>query len=306
MDSALLTIRPASSDRGVLFGILLFLVAMAILPVMDGFAKYLGATVPVVEIVWARFTFHTALILPIAFARYGITTVLRPPKPHLQVVRSLLLVMSTVFFFGALRYLPLADALALIFINPIIVTVLAPFCLGEKVGLRRWLAVIVGFAGTLIIIRPGFAELNAGTGLAIAAGVSIAAYFLLTRRLSGTSEPLVTLAYTGVVGAVVSTGALPFFWVTPSWPELAMMIGIGLIAAVGHYLIIRAYDHAPAPVLAPFGYAEIVMATVVGYVAFGDIPDRWTALGVVVLIASGLYISVREGTRRDRRAESST
>jgi drug/metabolite transporter (DMT)-like permease len=108
------------------------------------------------------------------------------------------------------------------------------------------------------------------------------------------------LAYTGVVGAVVSTGALPFLWVTPSWPELAMMIGIGLIAAVGHYLIIRAYDHAPAPVLAPFGYAEIVMATVVGYVAFGDIPDRWTALGVVVLIASGLYISVRESARRNR------
>lgn len=299
MESAQLTTRPGS-DRGILFGIATLLVAMAILPVMDGFAKYLGTTLPLIEIVWARFTFHTMLILPIALAGNGVRTVLSPPKPQLQIARSLLLVLSTLFFFGALRSLPLADALALLFINPIIVTALSPVFLGEKVGMRRWLAVVVGFIGTVIIIRPGFATIGPGTVLALAAGCTIAAYFVLTRRLSGTTEPLVTLAYTGVVGAIVSTCLLPFVWVAPSWTELTLMVAIGAIAAAGHYLIIRAYDHAPAPVLAPFGYAEIVMATVVGYVAFGDIPDGWTAVGVVVLIASGLYISLREGTRRGR------
>lgn len=300
MDPARLSTDPASPDRGVMFGIATILVAMIILPVMDGFAKYLAGTLPVAEIVWARFLFHTVLILPLALARHGAAAVLRPSRPHLQLARSLLLVLSTLFFFGALSRLPLADALALIFINPIIVTMLAPVFLGEKVGLRRWIAVAVGFAGTLIIIRPGFAEINVGTALALAAGCTIAAYFLLTRRLAGTAEPLVTLAYTGLAGAVMSTCALPFLWVTPTAAELAMMVAVGVIAATGHYLIIRAYDHAPAPVLAPFGYAEMVMATVVGYVAFGDIPDRWTVLGVVVLIASGFYISVRERARRNR------
>lgn len=296
---------PGAVDRDLPVAIVTILAAMAILPVMDGFAKFLGATVPILVITWARFTFHTAVILPAAIIRHGPRRVFRPANPIYQVARSILLVVSTLLFFASLRHLPLADALALIFINPIVVTVFAPLWLGEHVGLRRWIAVLVGFAGTLIIVRPGFAEFNIGTAYALCAGFAVGAYFLVTRRLSGSAEPLVTLAYTGLVGAAATTCMLPAFWVTPTLPEFGMLACIGLIAACGHYLIIRAYDRAPAPVLAPFGYAEMIMATVVGYIGFGDIPDRWTILGVAILIASGLYISMRERVRHAPGADQS-
>jgi drug/metabolite transporter (DMT)-like permease len=173
--------------------------------------------------------------------------------------------------------------------------------LKEKVGLRRLGAVIVGFIGALIILRPGIGVFRWPALFSLGSGICYGFYAIATRKLAGTAPPLVTAGFTALVGAVVMSLSAPLYWVTPSLFQLAIMVLIGLIAAVGHYLVILSYERAQASLLAPFAYYEIVMAVVVGYVMFGDLPDPWTWVGIAVLAASGIYISLRErqlGLRR--------
>jgi drug/metabolite transporter (DMT)-like permease len=184
--------------------------------------------------------------------------------------------------------------LALVFISPLIVTALSPLILGEHVGIRRWSAVIVGFCGALVIIRPGLGVFEPAALLAAGAGAVYATYLIATRKLSGSAPPLVTLAYTALLGAVVMTAIQPAVWIWPAPTDWLWMAGMGALAATGHFLLIKAFDHAPASVLAPFTYSEMAMATAVGYFAFGDFPDALTWVGVAIIVASGLYISFRE------------
>jgi drug/metabolite transporter (DMT)-like permease len=281
-------------EGSVITGIILMLVSMSVVPLMDGIAKDLSARFSVVEIVWARYFFHLLYLLPVVLLRHG-PTALMPRYPVLQMIRGGLLLGSTIFFFAAIAVMPIADALAIVFISPLLVTALSPVLLGEKVGIRRWMAVIVGFFGALIIIRPGVNSVDTGTLLALGAGTLYAFYMIATRKLSGSAPPLVTLTFTALLGAVVMSAAAPFQWITPGAIDLSMMAAMGGCAALGHYLLIKAFDHAPASVLAPFSYSEIVMATAVGLVFFGDFPDLWTWVGVAVIISSGVYISIREG-----------
>lgn len=287
-------IRPGDNPAR---GILLMVAAMMIVPFMDAIAKYLAADYPVTQIVWARFFFHFAIMAPIVLYRYGAGT-LRPRQPGLQVVRGGFLLMATILFFTAIAVMPIADALALLFISPMVVTALSPMLLGEQVGIRRWTAVIVGFLGALIILRPGLGATQAGSFLAIGAGCAFAFYTLATRRLSGSAPPLVTLVYTAVLGAAVMSIAVIPVWVAPPPGDLALMAGIGAIAAGGHFLLIRAFDFAPASLLAPYSYSEIVMATAVGWFIFNDFPDGWTWAGIAVIVGSGIYISWRERQKK--------
>ena len=292
---------PAASDAATLpllrdeplKGIALMVAAMMLIPVMDGIAKHLSDQFATVQVVWARYFFHLLLLLPFVLWRHG-RRALTPPRPLLQVVRGGLLLGATTLFFASIARIPLADAIALVFVYPLIVTALSALALGETVGPRRWSAVVVGFIGALIVIRPGFGLFDIGTLLAVGAGSLYAFYILLTRELAGSAPPLVTLAFTALLGGLVSCAAVPFFWTTPDLLALGFMASIGLIAAVGHFLIIKSFEFAPASLLAPYGYSEIVMATIVGYLVFGDFPDRWTWLGIAVIVASGLYISWRE------------
>ena len=283
-------------DRPTL-GIVLMLASVALLPIMDGFAKAMADSFAIVQLVWARFLFQSLLIAPLALAGTP-REMLRPRHLPLQVARGVGILVGTFLFFSAIRTMPIADALALLFIAPLIVTALSPLVLGEPVGIRRWSAVLVGFAGALVVLRPGLTVLQPGALLALGAGVSFAGYVLLTRRLSHAAPPLVTLAITSLVGLVATSAVLPMVWVTPSPSQLAAMAAMGSIGAVGHYLMIRAFEQAPAALLAPFGYGEIVTATLIGYVWFGDFPDGPTWLGIAILIASGIYISLRERVRR--------
>lgn len=289
----------AHASQQPLGGILLMLSAMALLPIYNGTAKYLSADYPVAQVVWARYFFHLAVLLPLVLWRYG-PRVLVPPRFRLQLLRGTLLVADTFLFFAALALIPLADTLALTFVAPLILTALSALALGEQVGLRRWSAVAVGFVGTLIIVRPGFAAFEPGALLAIGAGMAYAVYQLLTRKLAGSAPPLVTLGYTALVGTLVMTAALPAYWVTPSLVDFALMVGMGATAAVAHFLIISAFERAQASLLAPFNYCEMIGAVTIGYLVFGDFPDSWTWLGVLILVASGIYISWRE--RRVRAA----
>ena len=245
------------------------------------------------EITWARYFIHWIVLLPLLFARYS-WSAFRPAQLAMQLARSTTLLVGTALFFFGLAYMPIADTLALFFISPLVTTALAPFLLGEKVGSRRYAAVALGFIGALIIIRPGLGVFRWPALFGISAGFCYAFYSIWTRKLAGTAPPLVTAGFTALVGCIVMTATAPLYWIMPTEGEIGLMLALGLIAAAGHYLLILAYERAPASLLAPFAYFEIVMAVVVGYVLFGDFPDSWTWVGIAVLAASGIYISLRE------------
>ena len=286
-----------SASSRTLVGIGLMLTAMAVLPFLDAIAKYLGQQgVPVMQIVWARLFFGALLTMPFALKQAGLKGLV-PNMPVMHTIRAALLIAATAFFFMALHYLSIADTLAIFFVQPLIVTLLSPLVLGETVGIRRWLAVIIGFIGTLIIIRPGFQELNPGVFLALAAGASLAVYLLLTRRIAGSAPAMVTSFYTALMGAIITTVIVFFVWHPPTLAQWGLFVLLAAIANGGHYLIIRAYDHAEASLLAPLAYSEMIMATVLGWYIFGDFPDIWTFVGVAILIACAIYISWRERVR---------
>lgn len=277
-----------------LIGIALMLAAMAVLPGIDVLAKKLGqAGMPVMQIVWARLSFGALLTLPFAARHTGLRGLL-PDQPKVHALRAALLIASTFFFFSALKFLPIADALAIFFVQPLVVTALSPVILGERVGPRRWAAVAVGFLGTLIIIRPGFGGLNTGSLLALAAGASLALYFLLTRRIAGRNPAIVTTFHTNAIGGILATLLVIWTWHAPSLAEWGMFLALAAIANIGHNFIVRAYDHAEASLLAPLAYTEMITSTILGFVFFGDLPDGWTFLGVGILIACAIYISMRE------------
>lgn len=285
---------PRSPTARPLVGVSLMLAAMAILPVIDVFAKKLGqAGVPILIVVWARALFGGVMTLPFALKAEG-ARAFRPAQPLRQLARAGLLFGATFLFFQALKYLPMADALAIFFVNPLVIVILSALALREKVGPRRWTAVAVGFVGTLIIIRPGLAEVNPGTLYALGAGVALGSYFVMTRAMAGVADAMVLNFQTSVIGAALMTLALPFLWLHPTPVQWSMLAGLGVIATLGHVLITKAYEHAEASLLAPLAFTEIIMATILGWWFFGDLPDRWTVLGVLILIGSAIYISIRE------------
>ncbi|MDP3194564.1 DMT family transporter [Tabrizicola sp.] len=275
-------------------GVALMLAAMAILPVIDVFAKKLGqAGLPILIVVWARALFGGLMTLPFALRAEG-AQAFRPAQPLRQLARAVLLFGATFLFFQALKHLPIADALAIFFVNPLVIVILSALALREKVGPRRWAAVAVGFIGTLVIIRPGLVEVNPGTLYALGAGVALGSYFVMTRAMAGVADAMVLNFQTSAIGAALITLALPFLWISPTLQQWAMLAALGVIATLGHVLITKAYEHGEASLLAPLAFTEIIMATLLGWWFFGDLPDGWTVLGVTILIASAVYISVRE------------
>lgn len=286
---------PRIPDRGrTLAGVALMLGAMAVLPFLDVVAKHLGQRgLPVIQAVWARMVFGALLTLPFVVGIGG-ARALVPDRPVYHLFRAGFLIAATFCFFWSLRTLAIADALALFFVQPLIVTALSPLVLGEHVGPRRWAAVAAGFAGTLVIIRPGFQTVSPGMLLALMAGLSLALYMLMTRRISGRSHAMVTTFHTSLLGAAIATLAVWPVWQAPQPVEWGLFLLLGVIATGGHFLIVRAYDHCEASLLAPLAYTEMIMATAVGWWFFGDFPDGWTFAGVAILIASAIYISVRE------------
>ena len=281
------------NTKNPLVGIMLMILAMLIIPVMDGIAKDLSARYSITQITWARYFIHFIFMLPLVLMRLSLPT-LFPKNPGLQLFRSSLLMCSTFLYFWAISLIPLADAIALIFIYPIIVTALSALILKEHVGFRRWLAVVAGLFGTCIVVRPGIMEIGLGTFLALGAGTTYGCYLIATRKLANSAPPLVTLLFTALVGTIVFSALVPSYWQTPTDTDFILMLALGLLAAIGHYLIIKSFEYAQASVLAPYGYTEIITASLIGYFAFGDFPDYYTWIGISIIITSGIYISVRE------------
>jgi drug/metabolite transporter (DMT)-like permease len=265
--------------------------AMSILPLMDVCAKFLSQSgIPIAQIVWARMFFGATLIL-IAAWRYFDRSMFTLSKTGLHTIRAVLLIGSTGLFFSALNFMPIADTLAIFFVQPLITTVLAPLLLREHVDRRRWIVVGIGFVGTLIVIRPGFQIFNIGIVFALASGTAMAFYVLMTRRLARVESSISMSLHTSLVGAILASIPLPFVWESPSASQWGLLILVGAIAVLGHFLITWAYSLSEASLLAPLAYSEMIMATLAGWWFFGELPDRLTFLGVSILVICAIYIS---------------
>ena len=273
--------------------IIFSLLGWMFLPVMDGFAKFLSDDLPILQITWARYFFTVVFTLPIMIFFFK-KQLVWSDKPKLQILRGLILLSANICFFYAISIISLAKALTLAFVAPLIVTAFSPVMLGEKVGFRRWTAVVVGFVGSLVVIRPGFVELNFASLAALGTGILYGFYLIITRKLSTSDNPLLTLLMTGMVGAILVSAIIPFYWVKPSLNQWSLMAGIGVFACIGHLFLIISLKYADASKLAPLGYTEIIPNVLIGYYFFSELPDNWTYLGLFIIILSGLYISRRE------------
>jgi drug/metabolite transporter (DMT)-like permease len=257
--------------------------------------KYLVAEHPVVQVVWGRYVFH--LLFAAAILGPRLTRVARTANLRLQLLRSLFMLGASGFYFAGVRTLPLAEANAIAFTTPILVVLLAQPVLGERVGARRWLGVAGGFLGALIVIRPGSGVMDLAAAFLLASAFCNACYHIATRQIGARDDPLTTLFYAAVVGTAGASAALPLVW-QPLDAEAWLLLAIlGGFACAGHFAIIKAYQAAPAPVVAPFNYAILIWTVIFGYVVFGDLPGPWTLVGAAVIVLSGLYI-----LRRERRA----
>ena len=289
-------------SQTALRGISIMTLAMLIVPSMDVLAKLLTAEMPALEVAFGRFVGQLLAAVVVAVV-LGEGRRLIPPKLGGHLLRSLFLAATSLMFFSALATMPLTDALAIAFAEPMILTAVSPWLLGETVGWRRWAACGVGFLGTLMIIRPSFEAFGATAFLPLGAAFTFAGYHVMTRRLAGEGSLVAVQFVTGLVGtlalglalaAVSTAGLLAQPPVVPSGLSLVWFLGIGVLSFVTHGMIVRAFEFAPAAVLAPFGYLEIVSATILGYLVFGDFPDGPTWGGIALIMASGLYIVHRE------------
>jgi drug/metabolite transporter (DMT)-like permease len=285
----------ASHERASrLTGIALMCGAVACFAFLDTTAKYLNLHMSTLEVVWARYTgaFLLPFIVSNPWTRPGLVTTARP---LLQVGRSVLLLVSTMCNFMALRYLQLDEAISIAFSTPFFVAALSGPILGEWVRWRRWTAISVGFLGVLVVTRPGPGSFQPAALLSLGGAMCYALYALSTRILARTDSNETTLFYSNIVGAGAMLPVVPFFWTTPTDALIiALMVVTGALGSFGHYLLIAAHRLAPAAVLSPFIYAEIPLMIVLGFLVFDDLPNRWTLTGAAIVVASGLYILHRE------------
>lgn len=277
-------------------------VAMLALPGIDAIAKSLAGIIPPAEIALARFIVQATVLAPFAFriGAGGSWMVIMT-----NAARGTLIMLATLLFFTALHYLPLAEAIAIFFVEPLILTLLSPLFLNERVGWRRLSAVAIGFAGAMLVIRPSFQEAGWPALLPMAAALCFAFYLVLTRRLATGMDPIVMQFQAGIAGGITAAMALLFGWwsgylpsviapVVPDSDSVMLLAALGLIATGGHMLVVHAFRRADAGLLAPFQYLEIISATLLGLLIFGDFPDVLTWCGIAVIIGSGLFVFYRE------------
>lgn len=279
----------AETIRGILF----MLAGFFLYSTSDALAKVLTQTLHPVQVAWLR-QFGLFCVVLVVLARHG-TGILATRHHAIQIARGLTAVSASASFVFAVTYVPLADALSITFVAPIFVTVMGAVLLGETIGMRRWIAVAIGFVGMLVIVRPGVGVLHPASALAVLAAGLFATRQILSRMISGDDGSMTTIAYTAITAVAVLTVPLPFFWV---WPDDSMtvllMVIIAATAGAAEFMIIRALEQAQAVVLAPLQYTVLIWGTLWGFVFFAQLPDTWTWIGAAIIIASGLYTFYRE------------
>ncbi|MBV9826325.1 MAG: DMT family transporter [Alphaproteobacteria bacterium] len=273
---------------------------VSMFPFLNASVKLLGAHYPVSQIVWARFTGHLLVMLAVFLPKYG-RRLLATRRPGVQIGRSLLMLTSNSLFVLAIATVPLATASAIGFTSPLIVTALSVPLLHESVGVRRWTAVLIGFAGALLVIRPGSGMHDPAVLLLLASSAAYALYQIATRWVSIYDDAATGIVFSALLGSLAMSFVLPFVFVLPRAPlDILLFCCLGLFGGFGHYLVIRAFQAGQAAVIAPLGYVELVGTTTLGYLIFGNFPDLLTWIGAGIIIASGVYIALRE--RKLRKA----
>ncbi|MEA2755386.1 MAG: hypothetical protein QOJ54_1675 [Aliidongia sp.] len=290
-------VGPRADDP--LGGILLLLLAVLTFSCSDATAKYLSTELPVIEIIWLRYLVFALVLVPSAL-RSGVG-VLRSTRPGLQLLRGMGMLVSSLFFISCLPVLPLADATAIGFVSPLFITALSIPVLGERVGMRRWAAIVVGLIGVVVVIRPGTSAFQPAALLPILSALSWAGAIVITRKMSGTEGTLTTLIFSAVSALLVVSFMVPFDWVMPTARQLGIALLYGIFASGGQWLIVLAYHRAGASALASLNYSQLVWAVALGFLVFGAVPDRWTLAGASIIIASGLYTAHRERLRTRTR-----
>jgi drug/metabolite transporter (DMT)-like permease len=286
---------PAADDvRARYIGIGLMCAALLLFACLDTVAKWLTHSLPTLEVVWARYASHFFLSL-LVVNPWTLPGLLRTQRPWLQIGRSALLFASTACNFIALRYLQLDQTATISFTTPFFIALLAGPLLGEWIHWRRWIAIIVGFCGVLLVARPGVGGIHPAAIFSIISMICYALYNILTRFLAGHDSTGTTAFYTALVGFIAASVPLPAVWVAPTEPlEIAGMIAIGAFGWIGHLFLIVAHRYAPAPVLAPYIYTQLVWYVAGGFWVFGDLPSGYTLAGAAIVTASGLYLLYRE------------
>lgn len=275
-------------------GILLVLLAVSLFSVMDALSKLLAQHLDPVEVVWGRYLAILIMLAPLLARR---PSLLVAARPALQLQRGVAVLGAALLFIAGLQRLALADATAIGFASPLLVTALSIPLLGEQIGLRRWSAVGMGFLGVLVVVRPGSGAIGAAALLPLSSAACWAYGIVLTRRMGAADRPLTTLAYSTAIGFVLSGLALPFVWRPPSLADCAIMAAMGVLSAGGQYLFIAGLAHGAASLLAPFSYSQMIWSTLMGYLVFGAVPGLSTWGGAVLIVGSGVYIAHRERVR---------
>lgn len=287
-------------DDNTARGIAIMVAAQAIFAITDALQKLVMETAPLMTVVWSRFAVFMILLAPV---------MLRTPA-HLQrsserrvlVLRACMLLGATLFMAAALKRLPLATAIALMFVGPFIVTALSVPMLGEQVGWRRWIAIAVGFCGMLIVVRPGMAGIDFAALFVLGSTICWSFGVIVTRRVGGRIEAMTILIWQAIVGFVITTPLAYAEWIPIGGRDVALLVLNGVLNLIAQFMTVRALQMAPASAVAPVSYTLIVWATLLGWLFFSTLPDRWTLVGAAVIIASGLYVWWRERVRAAARA----
>ena len=292
---------PRSVSSAPLVGVLyMCLAASAGLPGLNAIVKLLLADYHMVQIIWFRCVVHLGFMVALFMPAMGLR-LFATRRPWLQSIRSLTQLVTFTLIWVSLFWTPITTVTMVLFTGPLILVALSVPFLGETVGPRRWAAVFVGFAGVLIVIRPGADVAHWASLLVLGGAFFYAVYQIQTRKLAGYDDSRTTAVYTILAAFVVATVAVPFYWEAPrSGMDWFLFASLGVTGGLAHFFIIKAYQYAEASLLGPFDYCQLVGASILGFAVFGEVPDTWTWVGATVIIASGLYIAHREA--RARRA----
>ncbi|GLK91668.1 DMT family transporter [Pseudomonas turukhanskensis] len=278
---------PLSTAQQPFRGILLILLATFLFASHDALSKYLSGFYPVVMVVWARYVVHTLLMAGIFLPQSGLR-VLRSKRPGLQVLRAVCLLGTSLLFTTGIRYIPLAEATAVNFLAPLLVTALSVPLLGERVTKGQWAAVLVGFSGVLVIVHPGGELFTPAVLLPFGSALCFGVYQILTRILATVDTPTTSNFFAGLCNTLLVSLLVPFFWQVPTWGHAVLMIALGTCGMTAHLMLTQAFRFAAPALLAPFGYCQIVFAGLLGFVVFAHTPSASAMLGIAVICLSGL------------------
>lgn len=281
------------SQKSQLIGILLLVIAMAMFSSKDTLVKLMDGYYSPVVVMWAQMSFASLFFTPIIAVKYGPES-LWPKTPSLQIMRATSVVTGIGMFYWSISLIPLAEATAITFVAPLITTSLSPVMLNEKIGLRRWTAVLIGFVGILIVLRPEFNGDRLGYLIAFGAGIMIGVFYAFNRLLAGEAPPLVNQTYSSIIGALLLTPFIFSVWVPLRSEDMVLILSFCAIAALGQTCLFSSFLHGEASILAPLTLSQIVFATLFGYLFFNEFPDNVSILGIIIVISSAVYIAIRE------------